>query len=158
MHRIKLRQENTTIRRAHGNQSTGYATTQGEKKTESYFRGVVEKNANWIFGQHRGQDLFYYVGDSTRNSAAIIVSRITRAQSALKPITSLYNFIGYSESQEKDVLSAGEKILEETPLIQRETQKLKDPAYVTSALSQLSKTKRKKFGRLYNAFPEQKEV
>ena len=55
-------------------------------------------------------------------------------------------------------LPAGEKILEETPILQGETEKLKDSEYVTFALSQLSKMKRKKFGRLYNAYPEQKKV
>ena len=55
-------------------------------------------------------------------------------------------------------LSVGEKILGEIPLLQDDTQKLKDQAYVTFVLSQFSKTKRKKFERLYNAFLEQNEV
>jgi hypothetical protein len=55
-------------------------------------------------------------------------------------------------------LAAGEKIMEETPLLQGETQDLGSDSTLADLLSQLSNTKRKKFRKLYNAFPERNDV
>jgi hypothetical protein len=55
-------------------------------------------------------------------------------------------------------LAAGEKIMEETPLLQAETRDLGSDSTLAVLLSQLSNTKLKKFRKLYNAFPERSDV
>jgi len=48
--------------------------------------------------------------------------------------------------------------MEEIPLLKGTTEDLKLQTHLDSTLAQLSNTKRKKFRKLYNAFPEQNEV
>jgi hypothetical protein len=55
-------------------------------------------------------------------------------------------------------LDAGEKIMEESPFLKGETSDLSSESFFAHMLSQVSKTKRKKLRRLYNAFPEQNDV
>jgi hypothetical protein len=55
-------------------------------------------------------------------------------------------------------LFPGEWILEEIPLLQAETEDFKSETFVASVVGELSKNKRKKFQRLYNAFPEHSDV
>lgn len=52
----------------------------------------------------------------------------------------------------------GEKILEEIPLLKGGTEDVKRQSWLEATLAGLSNTKRKKFYRLYNAFPEENEV
>ena len=55
-------------------------------------------------------------------------------------------------------LLPGELILEEIPLLEADTKDFLSETYVASALAQLSNTKRKKFKRLHNAFPELSDI
>lgn len=55
-------------------------------------------------------------------------------------------------------LTAGEKIMEETPLIQGETRDLGSDSTLAHLIGQLSNKKRKKFRALCNAFPERGDV
>lgn len=56
------------------------------------------------------------------------------------------------------LLEPGEKIMAEIPILRGTTDDLKQQSYMNSVLAQLSNTKRKKFQKLYNAFPEQDDV
>jgi hypothetical protein len=56
-------------------------------------------------------------------------------------------------------ISASTKILEETPFLKAKTTDLqRDPSYVSGIVSHLSTNERKRLRRLYNAFPESKDL